>query len=970
MQLTPLSDTNYSLHVGIVSVSALYNIQNYRAGWWNAVPPALKYSDAKFTVAQVLGSVGQTWSLSQCPNQSPAAVFIGADQSSPTLHIAKAGNLNVVATVQTTCSRQETPVTVTTTCNAAPVVSVAIVANGLGQPSTSATIPFSPVPGAMRVALDASGTYDPNGDLLTLTWKVVSKPTASAVSDATAFTPALVTVAPNNCLKKMMNATRVWFTPDVGGVYVVQLFASDGCSISAFQTTITVTCGTAPTAVVSHVQAVFNQAKSDNGDPNIFFWTPDALNPNYADPTTLQLRAFNSEFFINTAVSPSLDWTVSAASAGPAYHFKYEWSIASAANPAVSLGFESAPWNPATTDGSGNYRVACVGSTTSTLNTSYLASVLNQTSPLYASQTLAASGSDRYRELPTLIQTVPAGAALGGGSVGRFTSVSRLVSTLTFSGNQTTAFNQTAPLYDFFVIYNATTPTATLSLPADIRCRGAVDVRLRVVDRCDPTQVAEFRTPVVTQCPPAPVAIASVTIAEVAMLPTSFRPSNPFPALLLQPGVQRPAPNALAPGATGSTYWRWYPANTLTSAAISPALFLSDVGGAGNFTPPAPGTYKFTLLVSDGCWRDYISNDTLTINAVCRTISLPATASLSAPTGSRIMLVGAPAPTTTTVTGPYGSPITVGVASAIWEENPVGSNPRLSNRVFTVPQQTLTYEWAVTSAPNTSSYFASIGQLAPLSSLSNYSVLLDVGGTYTFTVSVSDTCNPTPVVQTFTVTAACNALVANAVAKYRVSLSPSSPNNYEACEFNPLSNSFTAYWSGPILPNGLGGGFSNAHGILLDPVGSSIAGFPISNPDAIAAAGLVASWTANWTIVSQPATSALPPIAYSLAAQTNTSFEPLVPGTYVFKFGISDSCASASSTVTINAVCNPLQYNLTLNQWTPGGAVLPSQFSTPVPAGTGVIYYVPENGTFPAMQMNARSVYTKQGPFVVTVRER
>ena len=954
--------------MGILPASALYQITNYGGGWFdtfNTNNPGAAYGQASFKVAQILGNVGQTWSLSQCPSQSPASVVFGADQSSATLHLAKANSVNVVATVQTTCSRQDIPLAITTTCNAAPSVTVAVgttSANPGRTFATSATIPYSPIPDAMAVALDASGTFDSDGDLLTLTWRVASKPAGSRISDATAFKPALVTVAPNNCLKKMLNATRVWFTPDVGGSYVVELRASDGCTVSAFQTPITVVCGIAPTAVVSHVQAVFNHAKGTNGDPNVFYWTPDPLNPSYGDATPITLRAFNSEFFINTAVSPALDWKVAAASNGAAYHFSYEWSIASLANPTVVLGGAREPWNPATADSSGNYSVSCLGAPF-TQNASYV-SQSSSSDVLYASETLAIA-ADRRTVVPSLIKTVPAGAAIGGGSVGRFSTVSQVRSFVQSSWNVTATYNQTAPLFDYFVIGSPTSPTATLVLPGDIRCRGAIDVRLRVIDKCDPTQVAEFRTPVVTQCPPAPVAIASVTIALVPELAT-FSPSTPFPPLTLTPGVQvQSGDGALAPPTT--SYWRWYPANALTTAAlaISNQQFLT---GSPIFSAPWPGFYTFTLLLTDGCWRDYISNDTLAINAVCRTISIPSRAPITAPTGSYVLLNGLPSVLTTSVPDPYGVPITVGPTSAIWEKNPPGSNARLTSRTFAVSQQTFVYTWAVTSAPSGSRYFSQIGQVASLTALSNFSVLLDVGGSYTFTVSVSDGCTSSPIVQTYSITAACNALVANAQAKFHYALSPSSPNNYEACEFDPLTNAFTAYWSGPVLPNGLGGGFSNGKGILLNPGGSSIAGIPLSSPADIIASGLVSSWSANWTILSQPVGSALLPLPYSYASRFDTFFEPRVPGPYLFSFNVTDSCASASAVVTVNAVCNPLQYNLTLSQWTPGGSVLPSRFSTPVLPGS-TVYYVPENGTFPPIQFNSRSVYQKQGPFVITVRE-
>ena len=103
--------------------------------------------------------------------------------------------------------------------NNAPSVVVTMLSGVRRNATTGATLATL----GSTVELSSTGTSDPDGDPLTLTWSLVSRPTGSAASLSSA------------------SGTASNFTPDKLGDYIVSLSASDGKGgVSERRVTITV----------------------------------------------------------------------------------------------------------------------------------------------------------------------------------------------------------------------------------------------------------------------------------------------------------------------------------------------------------------------------------------------------------------------------------------------------------------------------------------------------------------------------------------------------------------------------------------------------------------------------------------------------------------------------------------------------------------------------------------------------------
>ncbi len=130
----------------------------------------------------------------------------------------------------------------------------------------------------ITMTLDGTGSSDPDGDPLTFTWTVVSRPDGST---------AQITSA---------SAALASFTPDLEGTYVVQLAVSDGEFTATDTATLTVgpfnhapvgtltIDGSAQLLVGTSVTATAAFTDAD-GDPLEFTWTLDAPDGSAATPT-------------------------------------------------------------------------------------------------------------------------------------------------------------------------------------------------------------------------------------------------------------------------------------------------------------------------------------------------------------------------------------------------------------------------------------------------------------------------------------------------------------------------------------------------------------------------------------------------------------------------------------------------------------------------------------------------------------
>ncbi|HJR52586.1 MAG TPA: PKD domain-containing protein [Gemmatimonadota bacterium] len=130
----------------------------------------------------------------------------------------------------------------------------------------------------ITMTLDGTGSSDPDGDPLTFAWTIVSRPEGSTAQIASP------------------NAALASFTPDLEGVYVVQLAVSDGQFTATDTATLTVgpfnhppvgtltIGGSAQILVGASVTATAAFTDAD-GDPLEFTWTLDAPDGSTATPT-------------------------------------------------------------------------------------------------------------------------------------------------------------------------------------------------------------------------------------------------------------------------------------------------------------------------------------------------------------------------------------------------------------------------------------------------------------------------------------------------------------------------------------------------------------------------------------------------------------------------------------------------------------------------------------------------------------
>lgn len=142
------------------------------------------------------------WTLTTRPSTS-AASLLDADTAHPTLVPDVSGRYVVSLVVSD--GRLQSP---------ADEVQIAGGAAGNRPPVADAGIDQQATVG-QRVALDGTGSSDPDGDALSYRWQILERPATSVA------------------MVESSTSARAWFTPDVNGVYRVELVVEDGQFISA-----------------------------------------------------------------------------------------------------------------------------------------------------------------------------------------------------------------------------------------------------------------------------------------------------------------------------------------------------------------------------------------------------------------------------------------------------------------------------------------------------------------------------------------------------------------------------------------------------------------------------------------------------------------------------------------------------------------------------------------------------------------
>ena len=275
-------------------------------------------------------AITYSWSISSIPTNS-TATLTNPTSANPTFVADKAGTYMVSLTVSDNGGLTNTATVTITTINRAPV-------------ANAGAAPLVYVGGT--VALDGSGSSDPDGDAITYSWSMNSKPTDSA---ATLTNPTTA------------NPT---FTADKAGTYEVSLTVSDG-GLSDTATVSVTTSNSGPVASAGPAQTVYvgntvtlDGSGSYDADGNLltFNWAFTTV-PTGSGAALSVTTSVNPTFTVDKAGTYVVSLTVNDGTTGSAASTVTISTTNSA--PVADAGADQSPYvgNTVTLNGNGSHDV-------------------------------------------------------------------------------------------------------------------------------------------------------------------------------------------------------------------------------------------------------------------------------------------------------------------------------------------------------------------------------------------------------------------------------------------------------------------------------------------------------------------------------------------------------------------------------------------------------------------------------------
>ena len=724
-------------------------------------------------------SLTYQWTLTSKPATSSASLA-EATSSTPSFTPDVAGTYTASLTVSDgRLSSAASTVTITaSTANVAPVANA-----GSAQNVVVGSV----------VTLNGASSSDANGDVLTYSWTISSKPTGSSatLSGASSVNPT--------------------FTADKAGNYVISLAVNDG-TVSSNSSNVTITAATsniAPTANAGSAQNVVvgssttlnGSASSDaNDDPITYAWTflskPSGSNASLASATTV-----NPSFVPDVAGSYVVRLIVS------------DGSLSSAAS-TVTVTASAA--NIAPVANAGTTQNVVVGSTT-TLNGS-ASSDANGDSITYA-WTFVSKPSNSSAALSNATTVNPTFVPDVAGSYvfqlivndGKLSSAASSVTVTASAANIAPVANAGAA--QNVVVGSTTTLNGSASSDANgdsiayawtfVSKPASSGAALSGATTVNPTFVPDVAGSYVIRLIVSDGSLSSAasTITVTASAANIAPVANAGTAQNVVDGTTGTLIGTASRDANGDsiTYaWTFVSKPSSSSAALSGATTVNPT-----FVPDVAGSYVFQLIVNDG-----------RLSSAAATVTVTASAANIAPVAN------------------------AGVAQSVVTGSSVSLNGTASSDAN---GDALTYSWSYTSRP--------AGSTASLSSATSATPTFtaDKAGSYVLSLTVNDgSLSSTPSTVTVTASTANLAPVANAGNSQNVYVGTTVSLN-GASSYDPNGDSLLYAWAFVSKPAGssatLSGTATSTPTFVPDVAGSYVVALAVSD-------GLLSSQISTVTVTA------------------------------------------------------------------------------------------------------------------------